>query len=78
LVFHLDEYASKYHLGRYPNETVREWFERVGFQKDENLFIAYESVRYGNIDVILDKHDAQRFEEMILDIKKDIKERNKK
>jgi hypothetical protein len=78
LVFHLDEYASKYHLGRYPNETVREWFERVEFQKNEDLFAAYESVRYGNIDIVLDKHDAQRFEDMILKIKKEIKDRNNK
>jgi hypothetical protein len=76
LIYQLDSYADKYHLGRYHYETIREWFERVGFQKNEELFLAYESVRYGNVNI--QKSEASHLEEVILNIKQDIKERNKK
>jgi hypothetical protein len=76
LFYQLHIYADKYHLGRYHHETIREWFQRVGFQSNEELFLAYESVRYGNGNIL--KSDASHLEEMIQDIKREIKERNKK
>jgi hypothetical protein len=76
LFYQLHIYADKYHLGRYHHETIREWFQRVGFQSNEELFLAYESVRYGNGNIL--KSDASHLEEVIQDIKREIKERNKK
>jgi hypothetical protein len=75
LIYQLDSYANKHHLGRYHHETIREWFQRVGFQKNEELFLAYEGVRYGNM--ALQRSDASHLEKVIHDIKQDIKERSK-
>jgi MFS family permease len=76
LIHQLDAFAGKYHLGRQHHETIREWFSRVGFQENEALFNAYESVRYGNVNI--GKNDASQFEVVIQNIKRDIKEKNKK
>lgn len=76
LFYQLQLYAEKHGLGRYDHETIREWFDRVGFQKNEELFKAYESVRYGG-NVIL-KHDAKHFEDIIQGIKLEMKERTNK
>lgn len=73
LFFQLQIYAEKHGMGRYDHETIREWFNRVGFQTNEELILAYESVRYGG--GVIPKRDAKHYEEMIQKIKNDIKER---
>lgn len=75
LLFQFQIYADKHHLGRYHHETMREWFVRVGFKQNEELFLAYDNVRYGKED--LQKKDAIHLEEVIKDIKRDIQERKK-
>ncbi|MHC0035568.1 hypothetical protein [Pseudoneobacillus sp. C159] len=76
LIYQLDHFASKYHLGRYQHETIQEWFARVGFPENKALFNAYESVRYGN--VVIAKNDASQFETIVQNIKREIKEKNKR
>ncbi|WP_442593870.1 hypothetical protein [Neobacillus sp. D3-1R] len=76
LFYQLQVYAEKQGMGRYHHETIREWFERVGFPMDEELFLAYENVRYGGM--IIPKDDAKKYELIIQDIKNDLKERTRK
>jgi hypothetical protein len=76
LIYQLDQFAGKYHLGRYHHETIREWFHRVGFAENEQLFLAYEKVRYGDIN--LPKSEAVQFEAFISEVKRGIKERHKR
>jgi hypothetical protein len=75
LFFQLHIYAEKHNLGRKQHETIREWFNRVEFQNNEELFIAYDSVRYGKNDIQQD--EAKHLEEVIKNLKHEIKERNK-
>jgi hypothetical protein len=76
LFYQFQFFAENHGVGRYEHETIREWFERVGFQKNEDLFHAYECVRYGG--EVIHKQDAKRYENMIREIKLEVKERNKK
>lgn len=76
LFYQLHIYALKNGMGRLHHETIREWFERVQLQSNEELFLAYESVRYGKRDIPRD--EATYFEEVIQELKNEIKERNKK
>ncbi|MFD2445560.1 hypothetical protein ACFSO7_16495 [Bacillus sp. CGMCC 1.16607] len=75
LFFHFQIYAEKYGMGRYDHETVQEWFHRVNFRKDEDLFYAYDCVRYG--EVIIPKDEAKHYEEIFEEMKREIKERKK-
>lgn len=76
LFFQFQIFAENHGVGRYEHETMREWFDRVNFQKNEDLFLAYECVRYGG--EVIHKQDARRFENMIREIKLEVKERAKK
>jgi hypothetical protein len=76
LFYQFQIFAEMHGFGRYEHETIREWFDRVGFQKDEDLFLAYESVRYGG--KVIHKQDAKRYENLIQGIKLEVKERTKK
>lgn len=76
LFYQLQIYADKHEMGRYEHETIREWFQRVDFPKNDELFLAYENVRYGKGQ--MNKEDALHFEVVIQGIKREIKERNKK
>lgn len=40
--------AQKYKLKRSPEETVKEWFSRRGWEKNENILSIYNAVRYGS------------------------------
>jgi hypothetical protein len=76
LIFQLQIYANRYGFGRFEHETVQEWFERIGFQKNEDFFMAYESVRYGT--EVITKNDAKYYEEVVQELKREMKERYKK
>jgi hypothetical protein len=76
LFYQLQIYSEKYGFGRFEHETMREWFERVGFQKNEELFLAYDLVRYGG--KVIHKHEAKFLEEIIRNLKRDMKEKIKK
>lgn len=76
LFYQLQIYSEKYGYGRFEHETMREWFDRVNFQKNEELFLAYDHVRYGG--KVIHKHDAKFLEEFIRNLKREMKERIKK
>jgi hypothetical protein len=76
LFYQLHIFAHKNGMGRFQHETIREWFERVQLQSNEELFLAYESVRYGKREI--PKDEAIHFEEVIQELKNEIKTRNKK
>jgi hypothetical protein len=76
LFYQLHIYAHKNGMGRFQHETIREWFERVQLRSNEELFLAYESVRYGKRDI--PREEAIHFEQVIQELKTEIKTRNKK
>ncbi|WML47210.1 hypothetical protein RCG23_16820 [Neobacillus sp. PS3-34] len=75
LIYQLQLFADRHKMGRHSHETLREWFDRLGFSMDEALFIAYDNVRYGN--VILTKIDLKDIEVSIENLKREIKDRSK-
>jgi hypothetical protein len=75
LIYQLQIYADKHEMGRFEHETVREWFQRLGFINHEDLLLAYEDVRYGN--VVISKSEANHFEGVIADLKREIKQQTK-
>jgi len=75
LIYQLQIYADKNEMGRFEQETVREWFNRVGFPINEEFLIAYENVRYGKS--VLPRSEAAHFEGIIADLKRVIRERSK-
>ncbi|MCJ8006073.1 hypothetical protein ACFFF5_04925 [Lederbergia wuyishanensis] len=45
----LEKYANKRDLGRYSNESLREWISRIGVSMSKESVTIYESVRYGSV-----------------------------
>lgn len=43
----LEEEALRSGAGRYPNENVQLWFDRIGLSGTDRFFTVYEQVRYG-------------------------------
>lgn len=39
--------AQTYKLNRYREETIQEWFLRMGWENNENIWLIYTAVRYG-------------------------------
>ena len=39
--------AQRFKLVRHHEETVKEWFVRMGWEKNENVLSIYNAVRYG-------------------------------
>lgn len=75
LFYYLQTDCERYGFGRLEHETIREWFDRVGFQKNEELFIAYDSVRYGTKEI--KPSEAKHLEKAVQGIKREMKERLK-
>jgi hypothetical protein len=67
--------AEMHQLGRQHHETIREWFHRVGFPSHEELFQAYESVRYGRYDI--QKEDAAHLAQVIEQLKREMRKRSR-
>lgn len=55
-IFRFEIYAQKLHNGRYPFETLEEWFVRIGLTGREQLISIYERTRYGEI---VSSHEEQ-------------------
>ncbi|MBS4217942.1 hypothetical protein KHA96_06350 [Bacillus sp. FJAT-49711] len=51
----LEKFAAKKNLGRYPYESFREWFDRIGIQVSNNSINIYEGVRYGSLHATNDE-----------------------
>lgn len=49
-IFDFEKYAQKMAAGRYPFETVEEWWRRAGLNGADQAIHIYEKVRYGNQD----------------------------
>jgi hypothetical protein len=75
LFYYLQTDCERYGFGRLEHETIREWFDRVGFQRNEELFIAYDSVRYGTKEI--KPSEARHLEKAVQNIKREMKEKMK-
>ncbi|MDP4170023.1 MAG: hypothetical protein Q8906_05380 [Bacillota bacterium] len=76
LLFDLLLFAEKNKMGRSTNETVREWFDRLGLPKNEDLLLAYDQVRYGN--AVISKRESLQYISFIDGLKQEIKIRSEK
>jgi hypothetical protein len=71
-IFYLEKYAYKLKLGRYPYETLDEWWNRMGLIETEAINQTYDKVRYGLIgSSIEEQHHVKK---VITDLKQKIKE----
>lgn len=70
LIYQLEKDAKKYEVGRYPFESIDEWFERL---KLEINVETYKKVRYGQLEVT--KEEIEQLEKQIKNVKlKQLKE----
>lgn len=70
-IYHLEKFANKLMLGRFPNESLDEWRLRIGISVPDELIKIYEKVRYGEMDGSIEEQDYIKSE--ILRIKRKIK-----
>ncbi|WP_042455947.1 hypothetical protein [Neobacillus dielmonensis] len=74
-IFELERFTAKLHLGRLPNETLGEWWERVGVTDSEKTKEIYEKVRYGEENASMEDQSIVRRE--MFNLKHRLKERSK-
>ena len=43
--------ANQAKYPRFVGETVKEWFSRMGWGQDENVFVTYDKARYGSLTI---------------------------
>ncbi|RWZ54929.1 DUF4129 domain-containing protein [Halobacillus fulvus] len=67
-----ESFARKHGAGRYPQESLDEWFSRLGLEVEHTLF--YQKVRYGGQP--LNDEEVERFYDEIKQLKKEIKKRD--
>ncbi|CEG26629.1 hypothetical protein [Bacillus sp. B-jedd] len=74
--YQLETFANKKGYGRFPYETLDEWWTRIGINKDRQLIDIYGRIRYGSMPVEDKSLDYARA--AIKDIKEQIKAFGKK
>ena len=65
-IFENDATTAKY--SRYTGETVKEWFYRMSWGQDEQVFSTYDKARYGSLAIT--ESEAIRFINELKKIKK--------
>lgn len=60
--------ADRAKYPRFMGETVKEWFNRMGWATGETIFLTYDKVRYGSLTI--SEKDARHFVEELDEIKK--------
>ncbi|QUW21715.1 hypothetical protein JSQ81_18345 [Sporosarcina sp. Marseille-Q4063] len=63
--FENDAHQAKH--PRFAGETVKEWFSRMGWRNNENLFATYDKARYGAMT--LTEEEGRRFEDDLNEIR---------
>ena len=63
--FEKDAHKAKY--PRFAGETVKEWFSRMGWNKNDDLFVTYDKARYGSMT--LTEEESKEFAEDLNKIK---------
>ncbi len=63
--FENDAHEAKY--PRFAGETVKEWFSRMGWGKNEKLFSTYDKARYGSMT--LSEEEGRRFADDLNEIR---------
>lgn len=71
-IFNLERFAHKLKLGRFPFETLEEWWQRLGIKATPESNEIYEKVRYGGI--ISSNVEQTHLKTEIHHIKKQLKE----
>ncbi len=74
-IFELEKYAHKLKLGRFPYETLEEWWHRVGLTGTGKSIEIYEKVRYGGgtssiEEQILIQTEIRRLKQQVKEIDK--------
>ncbi|MCR2820912.1 hypothetical protein [Lederbergia panacisoli] len=72
----LERFAAKKKLERFPYESFREWFNRIGVKISKESKNIYEGVRYGNINATND--EIKNFIAEINNVKEEIEQIGKK
>lgn len=74
-IFHFEKLAHKLKLGRYPNESLDEWLQRMDLAAPDDLIRIYEKVRYGEMNASPAEEDLIKSE--IFKLKEQLKKIHK-